>query len=64
MIYLCPFCEKQLENKAQGGWDCKCGEFVPSGFEKVPSHCDDCAILDLCPLRRVGKDSALGCSGM
>ncbi|MDH4101138.1 MAG: hypothetical protein OEV28_11275 [Nitrospirota bacterium] len=62
MIYLCPFCEKQLENKVKGGWECKCGEYVPAGYEKTPSHCDDCSILDVCPLRRVGGDSPLDCS--
>jgi len=28
---LCPLCGRELESKdyTDGGWDCRCGEFVP-----------------------------------
>jgi hypothetical protein len=35
---LCPICGKILQDSsfAEGGWLCKCGEFVPEGLHASP----------------------------
>lgn len=35
---LCPVCGGTLtdKEKIKGGWNCKCGEFVPEGMEVNP----------------------------
>lgn len=39
IILLCPLCGRELDkNKinAQGGWKCKCGEFIPKSLAVNP----------------------------
>ena len=35
---LCPVCGRELKDaaKAEGGWACRCGEFVPEGLALDP----------------------------
>jgi hypothetical protein len=35
---LCPLCGRELEGarSVKGGWECKCGEFVPEGLSVNP----------------------------
>ncbi len=36
---LCPLCGRELEKdeiNAKGGWDCKCGEFIPKSLAVNP----------------------------
>jgi len=41
-VPLCPLCEGELckEQKTKGGWNCKCGEFVPRGCQ-IPPRIED-----------------------
>lgn len=34
-IYLCPLCGRELTEKerSEGGWLCRCGEFIPEGTQ-------------------------------
>jgi hypothetical protein len=35
---LCPLCGRELkeEQRTEGGWECRCGEFVPEGAAFSP----------------------------
>jgi ribosomal protein L37AE/L43A len=35
---LCPVCGRELYSRERiaGGWNCKCGEFIPEGTEVSP----------------------------
>lgn len=36
---LCPVCGRELDKAGiniQGGWDCRCGEFIPKGLAIDP----------------------------
>lgn len=35
---LCPFCGRELNehNKGEGGWHCRCGEFIPEDLAINP----------------------------
>lgn len=57
-ILLCPFCGHELKEKVEGGWNCRCGEFVPQGYAKESANCkcDSCNIVNVCPIKRLGGD--------
>ena len=35
---LCPLCGRELDDaqRADGGWECRCGEFIPEGTAFSP----------------------------
>jgi hypothetical protein len=51
-MLACPICDKELETKTSGGWQCRCGEEVPFGFERDnEENCENCPVRD-CPRRK------------
>lgn len=41
-MLMCPMCGRELEDseKKEGGWDCRCGEFIPEGLAKDTEKLD------------------------
>jgi len=42
-MLICPFCDRELKTDERGekGWDCACGEFVPTNVA-VDTECKKC----------------------
>lgn len=38
IVPLCPICIRELEatSLTDGGWNCRCGEFIPEGLQVSP----------------------------
>ncbi len=51
--YLCPACGAALteEERIAGGWDCKCGDFIPEGLAINPSTGCSCRHKQNCSWR-------------
>jgi hypothetical protein len=51
-MLTCPICDQELETKTSRGWQCRCGEEVPHGFERDnEENCENCLVRD-CPRRK------------
>lgn len=51
-MLTCPICEHDLETREADGWQCRCGEKIPFGFERDnDENCETCPIRD-CPRRK------------
>ena len=51
-MLTCPICEHDLNERTADGWQCRCGENIPFGYERDDDeNCEIFPIRD-CPQRK------------